>query len=87
MSCFSIYRMEAKPASDMSSTSASGDKGDEGFSIPSSIRAANETAAKVEVRTMLLQYDVFFVHPKMCRVDFQQTCKCFSCFCDCFLNP
>ncbi|XP_065897474.1 cyclic AMP-dependent transcription factor ATF-1-like isoform X2 [Dysidea avara] len=44
-----LGRMEAKPASDMSSTSASGDKGDEGFSIPSSIRAANETAAKVEV--------------------------------------
>jgi len=47
--------MEAKPAGDMPSTSAPSEKVDEGFSVPSSIRVANETASKVEVRNKCLK--------------------------------
>jgi len=52
--CFSVCRMEAKPAGDMPSTTASSEKGDEGFSVPSSIRAVSETAPKVEVRILTM---------------------------------
>ena len=49
-----FYRMEAKPAGDMPSTSAPSEKVDEGFSVPSSIRVANETAPKVELRNNVI---------------------------------